>query len=346
MKHSSKPEFLRSWKWRWVALNDTQISVYQNRDGQLLASVQIDQGLSISAAGKIVVIQTNTRKLSFMARNSRFANEWVVSAQAFYGTVPRAMACASGSAYPIREHIDCRIYTNSRDYYMNLTVSILRATETIFIAAFALNPGVVLTRPPLPPVRLDQLLKTKADQGVLILINLNKDASGVVGYPQYKSESVKRYLMSLSTNIEVIRHPSAGKNTWSHHDNVIVVDRNVAYISGLELCYGCYDDSNNSVDDETGCRFPGPDYVQPHPSLHCPVRTPQSAVVGQSGAYNALEVYSGIDSSSSGQFQPRTRHHESFTSPSALIGDWLHSVSELFLYPLSCLQIMMTMRPP
>ena len=181
MKHSSKPEFLRSWKWRWVAIHDTQICIYSNRDGPLLASVIIDQGLDISCAGKIVVIKTHSRKLSFMTANSRFANEWVVRVQAFYSTVPRAISCAAGASNPIREHTDSRIYSSSRDYYMNLAISIMRATESVFISAHMLNPGVVLTRPPLPPVRLDQLLKFKADQGVRILISLNKDVSGQFG---------------------------------------------------------------------------------------------------------------------------------------------------------------------
>ena len=160
-----------------MAINDSQISIYSSRDGPLLASVIIDQGLHVSCAGKIVIIKTHSRKLSFMTANSRFANEWVVLAQAFYATVPRSIQCVATSSYPIRERIDSRIYTSSRDYYMNLAISIMRATETVFIAAYMLNPGVVLTRPPLPPVRLDQLLKFKADQGVRIMISLNKDVS-------------------------------------------------------------------------------------------------------------------------------------------------------------------------
>ena len=109
-----------------------------------------------------------------------------------------------------------------------------------------------------------------------------------MGYPHYKSEHTKRVLTSLSANIEVIRHPGALKHTWSHHENVVIIDRNVAYVSGVDLSYGSYDDSNNSVDDETGCRFPGPDYIQPHPALHCPVRVAQNAVAGQNTTTGAL----------------------------------------------------------
>lgn len=175
MKHSHKPEFLRSWKWRWVAVNDTQISIYNSRDGPLLATVQIDQALDISCAGKIVIIQTSSRKLSFMTSNSRFANEWVLRAKSFYDSSPRALPQPSGSSFPIRERVDTRVYTTCRDYYLSLAVSILRATETIFIAAYTLHPLVTLTRPPFPTIRLDQLLQLKAEQGVQILVSLNKE---------------------------------------------------------------------------------------------------------------------------------------------------------------------------
>ena len=175
MKHSSKPEFLRSWKWRWVALNESQISIYSSRDGVLLSTVLIDQGLHISSAGGIVIIQTHSRKLSFMTSNTRFANEWVHRAKSFYETVPRALTQPSGSSFPIRESIDCRVYTTSREYYMNVALSLLMAKETIFIAAYFMNPSVILTRPPLPTLRLDQILRYKADQGVHILISLNKE---------------------------------------------------------------------------------------------------------------------------------------------------------------------------
>lgn len=92
----------------------------------------------------------------------------------------------------------------------------------------------------------------------------------------FKSEQTKRQLMALSSNIEVIRHPNASKNTWCHNENIVIVDRNVAYVSCVEFNYGDYDDMNHSVDDETGCRFPGVDYVQPHPEMHQPVRSPRN----------------------------------------------------------------------
>ena len=85
MKHSTKPEFLRSWRWRWVVLNDSQISIYNNRDdNQLVASMIIDNGLEISHVGRIVTIKTRTRKLSMMAEGERFAIEWVNAAREFY----------------------------------------------------------------------------------------------------------------------------------------------------------------------------------------------------------------------------------------------------------------------
>lgn len=28
---------------------------------------------------------------------------------------------------------------------------------------------------------------------------------------------------------------------WSHHEKIVVIDQKIAYIGGLDLCYGRYD---------------------------------------------------------------------------------------------------------
>lgn len=209
-----------------MALNDTQVSIYEKRDGgtKLLASVPIDQGFQVQTAGRIVILQNNSRKLSLETAAARFAEEWAAKARAFYD-VPRAIAQPHGSSFPIRPMEDARVYTTSRDYYLNVTQSMLKATGNIFIAARKLNPDVIMTRPPLPTIRLRQLLKFKADQGVHILISLNREDSAG---DHYRSEVAKKKLMALSPRIEVIRHPSHSKSNWLHHENLVVVDRSVA----------------------------------------------------------------------------------------------------------------------
>lgn len=92
-----------------------------------------------------------------------------------------------------------------------------------------ISPTLLLTRPPLPSIRLDQILQYKANQGVKIFILLYKEVeiSGL-GNDSFRC---KNYLESLhSRNIYVIRHPNKliGGSTailWSHHEKIVVIDR-------------------------------------------------------------------------------------------------------------------------
>jgi len=45
----------------------------------------------------------------------------------------------------------------------------------------------------------------------------------------------------------VIRHPDhvAGSNRvllWAHHEKIVVIDQKTAFLGGLDLCYGRWDD--------------------------------------------------------------------------------------------------------
>lgn len=85
-----------------------------------------------------------------------------------------------------------------------------------------ISPMLLLTRPPLSPLRLDQILQYKANQGVKIFILLYKEVemSGLGN----DSLRCKNYLESLHPrNIYVIRHPNKlidGSTAilWSHHE--------------------------------------------------------------------------------------------------------------------------------
>ena len=160
---------------------------------------------------------------------------------------------------------------------MALCIALLQAREEIFIASWMVSPTQLLTRPPLPPLRLDQVLKFKAEQGVRVYILLYKEVemSGT-GNDSLKS---KLYLESLSPNISVIRHPNKilGSSTailWSHHEKLVIVDRDLAFAGGIDPCFGRWDDTSHSLTDEAGTRFPGTDYYQPARGLFRPVNSP------------------------------------------------------------------------
>lgn len=47
---------------------------------------------------------------------------------------------------------------------------------------------------------------------------------------------------------QVLRHPDhakAGVFLWAHHEKVVVVDQTYAFVGGIDLCYGRWDDSHH-----------------------------------------------------------------------------------------------------
>ncbi len=93
----------------------------------------------------------------------------------FYSGTSRRSIHAYSSSFPSRVHNPVRIYTCGRDYFGAVTVAMLAAQHEIFIASWMVSPFLWLTRPPEPPVRLDQLLKFKADRGVKIYVLLYQE---------------------------------------------------------------------------------------------------------------------------------------------------------------------------
>jgi hypothetical protein len=99
-----------------------------------------------------------------------------------------------------------------------------------------LSPEVCLVRDPGTPV--DQwvsvmgLLKRVADRGVVVHVQVYKELP--VALP-LNSAHTRDVLAGLSSNIRVVRH---GAVLWSHHEKIVVVDRTVAFLGGLDLCLG------------------------------------------------------------------------------------------------------------
>lgn len=94
------------------------------------------------------------------------------------------------------------------------------------------------------------------------------------------SHYAKKYLMSLSPNIFVQRHPSraidiVNKETvfYAHHEKICVVDGHLAFIGGLDLCFGRWDTPRHVVVDDHNPSlepsnmdpqiWPGKDYSNP-----------------------------------------------------------------------------------
>ncbi|RFU79318.1 phospholipase [Trichoderma arundinaceum] len=183
------------------------------------------------------------------------------------------------SYFPERDGNLVKWYVDGRDYFWAVSVALEQAKESIYIADWWLSPELFLRRPPhqKQEYRLDQILKRKAEQGIKIFVIVYKEVEAAL---TCNSEHTKHALQALCpegspgyNNISIMRHPdhnifeNAADMTiyWAHHEKFIVIDYSIAFIGGLDLCFGRWDARHHPLsdihpDDLTGEIWPGQDF--------------------------------------------------------------------------------------
>ncbi|CEP20033.1 hypothetical protein [Parasitella parasitica] len=181
---------------------------------------------------------------------------------------------------PVRDSASVSWFVDGRDYFWDVSVALENAKESIYIHDWWLSPELFLRRPAAANLewRLDRLLRRKADQGIKVYIVMYKEVA--MALPLF-SHQAKRHLLSLSPNIFVQRHPSRAldifnKNSiffWAHHEKICIVDNEIAFIGGIDQCFGRYDTPGHIlVDDlkpdldplnDNPQIWPGKDYSNP-----------------------------------------------------------------------------------
>ncbi|XP_023593696.1 phospholipase D1 isoform X2 [Trichechus manatus latirostris] len=156
-----------------------------------------------------------------------------------------------GSYAAIQENTLAKWYVNAKGYFEDVANAMEEAKEEIFITDWWLSPEIFLKRPVVEGNRwrLDCILKRKAQQGVRIFIMLYKEVGLALGI---NSEYSKRTLMSLHPNIKVMRHPDHVSSTvylWAHHEKLVVIDQSIAFVGGIDLAYGRWDDNEHRLTD-------------------------------------------------------------------------------------------------
>uniref|UniRef100_A0A452UFM5 phospholipase D n=1 Tax=Ursus maritimus TaxID=29073 RepID=A0A452UFM5_URSMA len=147
---------------------------------------------------------------------------------------------------PPRPGTLARWFVNGAGYFAAVADAILRAQEEIFITDWWLSPEIYLKRPAhSDDWRLDIMLKKKAEEGVRVSVLLFKEVELALGI---NSGYSKRALMLLHPNIKVMRHPDQ-VTLWAHHEKLLVVDQVVAFMGGLDLAYGRWDDLHYRLTD-------------------------------------------------------------------------------------------------
>ncbi|KAM0818254.1 putative Phospholipase [Seiridium cardinale] len=167
------------------------------------------------------------------------------------------------SYFPERDGNMIKWYVDGRDYFWAVSEALEQATETIYIADWWLSPELFLRRAPYynQEWRLDEVLKRRAEAGVKIFVAVYREVEAAI---TCNSAHTKHALQALCPegspgygNIKIMRHPdhnvleNAADMTfyWAHHEKFIVIDYKMAFIGGLDLCFGRWDAHQHPLSD-------------------------------------------------------------------------------------------------
>lgn len=178
----------------------------------------------------------------------------------------RSAICQShrfNSYFPERDGNLVKWYVDGRDYFWAVSVALEQARESIYICGWWLSPELFLRRPPYhkQDYRLDQVLKRRAEAGLKIYVSVYKEVEAALTCNSRHTKHALDALCPEGTpghgNIRVMRHPdhnvfeNAADMTmyWAHHEKFIVIDYAIAFIGGLDLCFGRWDAHQHPLSD-------------------------------------------------------------------------------------------------
>ncbi|EHK22401.1 uncharacterized protein TRIVIDRAFT_81710 [Trichoderma virens Gv29-8] len=195
-------------------------------------------------------------------------------------------------------------FVDGCSYFWAVSEALQRAQESIYILDWWLSPELYLRRPPSrnQQYRLDVMLQAAAERGVKVHVIVYKEVEAAL---TLNSAHTKHALEKLHPNISVFRHPdhapagydiaseignsfknltnfnlaTMSKDTlkaiygaaddvvlyWAHHEKLLVVDRNLVFMGGLDMCFGRWDTNSHPIADAhpgnvDNIIFPGQDY--------------------------------------------------------------------------------------
>ena len=225
-------------------------------------------------------LSNSERKLKLLAKNERQLHQFEESIRYMSTNSPWSKPKRFDSFAPVRSNVFAQWLVDGRDYMWNVSRAISMAKDVIYIHDWWLSPELYMRRPAAisQKWRLDRLLQRKAREGVKVFVIMYRNINSAI---PIDSEYTKFSLLDLHPNVFVQRSPNQFRqNTffWAHHEKICIIDHMVAFVGGIDLCFGRWDTPQHIVVDDklTGfemsdapkdadhCQlWPGKDYSNP-----------------------------------------------------------------------------------
>lgn len=214
-------------------------------------------------------LRNSERRLKLLAKNERQLHQFEESMRFMSQNTPWSKPNRFESFAPVRSGVSAQWLVDGRDYMWNVSRAISMAKDVIYIHDWWLSPELYMRRPAAisQKWRLDRLLQRKAQEGVKVFVIVYRNINSAI---PIDSEYTKFSLLELHPNVFVQRSPNQFRqNTffWAHHEKICIVDHMVAFVGGIDLCFGRWDTPQHTVVDDKLTGFEKSD--MPKDADHC-----------------------------------------------------------------------------
>ncbi|KAK3054653.1 Phospholipase D1 [Extremus antarcticus] len=220
----------------------------------------------------LIRLYNSERKLKLIARTERQYMQFQESLNLMMDATVWSKKQRFASYAPVRNNVWCRWLVDGRDHMWQVSRAIDNAKDFVYIHDWWLSPELYMRRPAAisQKWRLDRLLQRKAQEGVKIFVIVYRNIESAI---PIDSEYTKWSLLDLHENICIQRSPNQFRQNqffWAHHEKLVVVDNMMAFVGGVDLCFGRWDDPCHSLTDDklTGFEL---NHEGPRDSEHCQV---------------------------------------------------------------------------
>ena len=276
----------KSWNKRWVVLKEDMIC-YSNDSSTLVGKnvYWFDEEIDIRAKDDTSLEITNLSRSLVLKFNSTFERDlWE---KEINQRIQRKIDLLTNNEYQSfasqKSNCGAKWFVDAGNYFNYLYSQLINANESVFITDWFLSPELALQR----PINYDHFVGEKnskenlknltlenasrlmdifyllAKKGVKIYILLFCEPSVALAI---NSLYTKRTLQCLHPNIQITRHPKGTKSIlWSHHEKLVIIDQRIAFVGGVDLCWGRYDTNSHPIVEEENkdklYYYPGSDYI-------------------------------------------------------------------------------------
>mmetsp|Transcript_2054 Transcript_2054/g.4697 ORF Transcript_2054/g.4697 Transcript_2054/m.4697 type:complete len:1014 (-) Transcript_2054:733-3774(-) len=253
-------KYFRRYQKRWLVIRENLVGYLASNTQENLHEALLYKGKFMILSGQKetgfrdgVKIVTAQRQFVFRTGSEYKRKEWVDAIQQAYNESDWKVRCNPfESSFPVRSSNQVMWYVDGADYYEDVYETLLTAKNTVYISDWWLSPELYLKRPSseYPETQLKLVLQKLAAKGVMIYVTVYKEVEIAL---TLNSLYTKKALEAMHPNIKVLRHPQrglvGGEFLWSHHEKIVVIDQEVAFMGGLDLCYGRFDNPEHLLID-------------------------------------------------------------------------------------------------